>query len=100
MSLETVTAQIRTRLVDLQQLDARVKFVVEPAGVVLVDATERPPALSHDDAEADTTIRIGEDKFAQLMDGRLSPTLAYTLGQLKVEGSLGIAMKLANLLDQ
>ena len=99
MSLETVTRQIEMRLTDLAPLDARVKFVVEPVGIVLIDATETPPRVSHEDGDADTTIRIAEDKFEQLIDGRLSPTLAYTLGQLKVEGSLGTAMKLASLLD-
>jgi putative sterol carrier protein len=55
--------------------------------------------LSNEDAEADCTIRLSEDRLAQLIDGRLSPTLAYTLGQIKVEGSLGVAMKLASLLE-
>jgi putative sterol carrier protein len=66
---------------------------------VFVDATATPPTLSNDDAEADCTIRLSEDRLAQLIDGRLSPTLAYTLGQIKVEGSLGVAMKLASLLE-
>jgi putative sterol carrier protein len=35
----------------------------------------------------------------QLIDGRLSPTLAYTLGQIKIDGSLGVAMKLASMLE-
>lgn len=99
MTLETVTRQIEKRLPDLAPLDARVRFIVEPAGIVLIDATQTPPVLHQGDGEADTTIRIAEDKFEQLLDGRLSPTLAYTLGQIKVEGSLGVAMKLANLLD-
>ena len=99
MSLETVTRQIEKRLPELSALDARVKFVVEPAGVVLLDATASPPTVGHADGEADTTIRLAEDKFEQLLDGRLSPTLAYTLGQIKVEGSLGVAMKLASLLE-
>ena len=99
MSLESVTRKIEMRLGELAPLDARVKFVVDPAGVILLDARDNPPRLSHEDAEADTTIRMDEDKFEQLIDGRLSPTLAYTLGQIKVEGSLGVAMKLASLLD-
>lgn len=99
MTLESVTQQIEKRLPDLAPLDATVKFVVEPSGIVLIDATQSPPVVSHADADADTTIRIAEDKLEQLIDGRLSPTLAYTLGQIKVEGSLGVAMKLASLLD-
>ena len=52
-----------------------------------------------DDADADCTIHLSEDRLSQLIDGRLSPTLAYTLGQIKVEGSLGVAMKVANLME-
>jgi putative sterol carrier protein len=80
MSLETATDQIRAQLPQL-------------------GATAIPPTLSNDDAEADCTIRLSEDRLSQLIEGRLSPTLAYTLGQIKVEGSLGVAMKLAGLLE-
>ena len=99
MSLETATDQIRAQLPQLATLGYRVKFAINDTGVVFVDATGIPPTLSNDDAEADCTIRLSEDRLAQLIDGRLSPTLAYTLGQIKVEGSLGVAMKLASLLE-
>jgi putative sterol carrier protein len=99
MSLESVTDRIRSLLPQLAALDARVKFVVDNEGVILVDARKTPPAVSHDDGEADCTVRLSEQKLHDLLDGRLSPTLAYTLGQLKVEGSLGIAMRLANALE-
>jgi putative sterol carrier protein len=99
MSLETATDQIRAQLPQLAALGYKVKFVVDDTGVVFVDASQTPPTLSNDDAEADCTIRLSEDRLAKLIDGRLSPTLAYTLGQIKVEGSLGVAMKLASLLE-
>jgi putative sterol carrier protein len=92
MSLETATDQIRAQLPQLATLGYKVKFALNDSGVIFVDATEVPPTLSNDDAEADCTIRLSEDR-------RLSPTLAYTLGQIKVEGSLGVAMKLASLLE-
>src|ERR687892_595632 len=99
MSLETATDQIRAQLPQLATLGYKVKFAINDTGVVFVDATATPPSLSNDDAEADCTIRLSEDRLAQLIDGRLSPTLAYTLGQIKVEGSLGVAMKLPSLLE-
>jgi putative sterol carrier protein len=99
MSLETATDQIRAQLPQLATLGYRVKFAINDTGVVFVDATATPPILSNDDAEAHCTIRLSEDRLTQLIDGRLSPTLAYTLGQIKVEGSLGVAMKLAGLLE-
>jgi putative sterol carrier protein len=99
MSLEQTTEQIRRQLPQLASLGYKVKFAIDGAGVVLVDATRVPPTLSNEDGEADCTIRLSEDRLQQLIDGRMSPTLAYTLGQIKVEGSLGVAMKLASLLD-
>jgi putative sterol carrier protein len=99
MSLETATDQIRAQLPQLAALGYKVKFTLNDTGVIFVDATRTPPALSNDDGEADCTIRLSEERLAQLIDGRLSPTLAYTLGQIKVEGSLGVAMKLASLLE-
>ena len=99
MSLETATDQIRAQLPQLATLGYKVKFALNDTGVIFVDATGTPPTLSNEDAEADCTIRLSKDRLAQLIDGRLSPTLAYTLGQTKVEGSLGVAMKLAGLLE-
>ena len=99
MSLDHVTAQIEAQLPQLATLGYKVKFAIQDEGVILVDASQTPATLSHEDGEADCTIRLTEDRLAQLLDGRLSPTLAYTLGQIKVEGSLGVAMKLASLLE-
>ena len=99
MSLDSASAQLEPHLPQLATLGYKVKFVIQDEGVILVDATQTPATLSHEDAEADCTIRLTEDRLAQLINGRLSPTLAYTLGQIKVEGSLGVAMKLASLLE-
>ena len=99
MSLDSVTAKLEAQLPQLSTLGYKVKFAIADVGVVLVDAAHNPATISHDDGEADCTIRLTEDRLNQLIDGRLSPTLAYTLGQIKVEGSLGVAMKLANLLE-
>jgi putative sterol carrier protein len=99
MSLETLSELLRARLPQLAPLDARVKFVVEDQGALVVDATQSPPTLSRGDGEAACTVRLAEDKLEQMLAGTLSPTLAYSLGQIKVEGSLGVAMKLAGLLE-
>jgi putative sterol carrier protein len=99
MSLEQITDRMRAQLPQLASLGYRVKFAIDGEGVVLVDATRTPPTLSNEDGEADCTIRLSQDRLQQLIDGRMSPTLAYTLGQIKVDGSLGVAMKLASLLE-
>src|SRR5690606_35484574 len=61
MSLETATDQIRAQLPQLAALGYKVKFVLDDGGVVFIDATETPPALSNEDAEADCTIRLSAE---------------------------------------
>lgn len=101
MSPDHVSQRLRQRATDFAGLDARVRFAFDDGGAVLIDATSTPPAVTEDDgaAEADCTIRLSRETLEQLLDGALGPTWAYTTGQLKVEGSLGVAMKLASRLE-
>ncbi|UPG73156.1 SCP2 sterol-binding domain-containing protein [Roseomonas gilardii subsp. gilardii] len=69
---------------------------------LLLDATGsqvtiRPASPSE---EADTVLRLGAPDLGKLMAGRLNPMLAFSTGRLRVEGSKGVALKLASLLDE
>lgn len=99
MSLEKLTERVRTQAQHLATLGYRVKFDVENEGVILIDGTSNPVTVDNADVEADCTISLNADRLEKLIEGDLSPTLAYTLGQIKVDGSLGVAMKLASLLE-
>jgi len=100
MKLEQITQSVSARALDLAGLNARVKFDLGDEGIVMVDGTSLPPAVSNEAEEADCTIRLSADDMEKLIAGSLNPTLAYTLGKLKIEGSMGIAMKLASMLDE
>ncbi len=100
MSVEEITESLRGRALDFAPLNARIMFDLGEAGSLMVDATAAPPALSNEAGEADCTIRLSLEDFERLMAGTLNPTFAYTMGKLKVEGSMGLAMKLAALLDE
>ena len=101
MSLEHVIDRLRRREADFAGRGYRVVFDVEDEGAVLVDGTTAPPEIRESGAgdEVDCTIRLSPATLDQLLDGALSPTWAYTTGKLKVEGSLGVAMKLAARLE-
>ncbi|MGI9451163.1 MAG: SCP2 sterol-binding domain-containing protein [Geminicoccaceae bacterium] len=99
MSLENLTDQVKGQALQLAALGYKVKFDVEDEGMILVDGTVNPVVVSNDDDEADCVISLNESNLEKLIAGDLSPTLAYTLGQIKVDGSLGVAMKLASLLE-
>jgi putative sterol carrier protein len=99
MSLEDLTDQVKGQALQLAALGYKVKFDVEDEGPILIDGTVNPVVVSNEDEDADCVISLSPGNLEKLIAGDLSPTLAYTLGQIKVDGSLGVAMKLASLLE-
>ena len=98
-SLEAVTEKITAKLSRGASVNARVKFDFGDQGLIFVDATQTPPLVSHDDAEADTTLVCSIETFAGFMDGTQDPNIAFLMGKLKIQGSMGIAMKLNGMLE-
>lgn len=92
--------RLRARLPSLAGLGYRVRFETDDDAVYVIDGTVTPPVLSRGDEDADTTLRLSTSDLEKLIDGDLNPTLAYTLGKLKVDGSMGVALKLASMLDE
>jgi putative sterol carrier protein len=98
MELSELTEEMRRRAGQNVKLGYKVKFVVEDDGIIFWDGTEHPPAIDNEDKpDATTTIRISPENLKKLMDGALDPTLAYMTGKLKVEGSMGVALKLTSM---
>ncbi len=88
------------RAAHFRSLNARVKFVLGgPGDTILVDARSTPVTVERTDGDADCAIRLTPENLKRLMNGKMDPVLAFTLGKLKVDGSKGLAMKLASLLE-
>ena len=98
MSLDAITEQLRARVGEDSGFGARVKFDLGGDGVIFVDAASSPNSVSNDDAEADCTIMISMKNFRKLLAGDLNPATAFMMRKIKVEGDMGIAMKLSSLL--
>ena len=99
MTIDEIAGDLRARAGEFTGLKARVMFDLGDDGSLMVDATEAPPEISLEASDADCTIRLSLANLEKLMAGNLSPTLAYAMGKLKIEGSMGLAMKVAALLD-
>ncbi len=99
MSIETVTQKITQKLSRAAGIKARVKFDFGDDGVIFVDGTADPVQISTQDAEADTTLRCSLATFEAILDGTKDPNIAFLMGQLKVQGSMGLAMKLNAILE-
>jgi putative sterol carrier protein len=99
MSTSELVETLRKRALGFPKLGYKVKVQLDEGGIIFWDGTADQPAVSEEDGEADTTLRLSEDNFRKLLDGNLDPTLAYMTGKLKVEGKLGVAMKINSLLS-
>ena len=49
-------------------------------------------------AKGEVTISMKDDDLAQLLSGKLAAQQAYFQGRLKVQGNMGLAMKLQELM--
>ncbi|TBW35383.1 SCP2 sterol-binding domain-containing protein [Siculibacillus lacustris] len=95
MDADDLEDRLQATLPALDKLRAVVRFDLGSDGSTTVDARESPARFTTDeDVAPDCTIKISSDNLAKLLDGKLDPMLGYTLGKIKVVGSLGVAMKL------
>ena len=99
MTLDELTSALKAKAALAPRLGYRVKFDLTGEGVVMWDGTGDQPEITNADGSADTTIAISGEDLEKLMRGDLNPTLAYMTGRLKVEGSMGVAMKVNQLLE-
>ena len=99
MSLESLTEDLRKRAAQNPKLGYKVKLVIEDQGVIFWDGTGAQTIFSNQDGEADTTMRISAENLEKLIAGTLDPTMAYMTGKLKVEGKMGVALKINSMLS-
>lgn len=78
------------------RFDGSAKFVIEGEGAVVIDADGvRAGAV---DEETDVSLTASVETFQGILAGDVNPTMAYMSGRLKIDGSMGMAMKLASVL--
>lgn len=74
--------------------DGSAKFALEGTGSVVIDSD----GARVSDEETDVTLSADAETFQGIMDGSENPTTAFMTGKLKVDGDMGLAMKLAAVL--
>ncbi len=96
-ALAEAAAALREKFADAD-FEGSVKFDIEDEGVIVVSegqvGTENPPG----EFDADVTISAALDIFRDIFDGALSPTAAYMTGRMRIDGDMGLAMKLSQIL--
>lgn len=98
MTLAELTEKLRGKLNQNTGVPNIIKLDFGPDGIIRYDGTTVPNTITNDDGPADCTIRV---KLADLLDiiaGRKSAQAAFMFGKIKVEGDMGVAMKIGRLL--
>ncbi|SUZ31509.1 hypothetical protein ROE7235_01255 [Roseibaca ekhonensis] len=75
--------------------DGTAKFQIEGEGSIMLDTD----GVREGDDDAEVTMIASTDTFRGILDGSVNPTMAFMSGDLKIEGSMGAAMKLGSALS-
>lgn len=98
MSLDAVTQKLKERVGASAGLDKVIKFDFGDDGVLRIDDTASPAVVDNSDGPADLTIQVSLDDFQAIASGEQNPQMAFMMGKLKVEGDMGLAMRLGQIL--
>lgn len=93
LAARTAGGSLRTR-----GLTASYRFDVEGAGSWRVDVDDGAVSVTESDAAADCVIGVSEDTLLGIVSGRQSPMGAFLMGRIRVDGDVGLAMRLRDLL--
>ena len=97
MTFENIEKAMSDKLSHAPKLGAKIKFNFGDEGIIFIDGTQNPAVMSNDDCEADTTFICTVELFQKIIDGTQDATMAFMSGKLKVQGSMGYALKLSSL---
>ena len=76
--------------------DGTALFVIEDEGAVLIDGDGARKTA--EETEADVTMTADTDTFKSILGGEMDPTAAFMSGKLRIDGDMGMAMKLGAVL--
>ncbi|MFN4098665.1 MAG: SCP2 sterol-binding domain-containing protein [Pararhodobacter sp.] len=86
-AVEKLSAKVTT-------FDGSAKINIEGEGTIVLDHA----GVRAGDEETDVTLTASAETFEGMMNGDVNPTMAFMSGKLKIDGSMGQAMKLASVL--
>jgi len=97
MDLTTIMEQISAQASNVEPLGASFKFVLDDQPIH-IDGSGDANVVTSEDKEADCTITTSMETMIKLKSGDLNPMMAVMSGKIKIDGDMGLAMKLQSLI--
>jgi len=79
-------------------LDASYRFEIDGAGTWRVDVRNGRVSVEQSDAPADCVVKTDDETFLKVIRQEQNPMGAYMAGKIRVEGDMGLALRLRDLL--
>ena len=99
--VQEIVKQMGTALGADSGLGGTLKFDFGEPGSVYIDGKSTPNTVTDGEGKtADCTISLSLETFEKMVKGELDGTSAFMQGKLRVAGDMGLAMKLAPILQK
>lgn len=96
ISVESILGKIQERAAKASPLGKSLKFDFGEEQL-LIDGSGEQNAVSAENKDADCTVKVSLPDFLSLVKGELNPMSAMMSGKVKIDGDMGVAMKLQSL---
>ena len=95
--LDTIVKEMQGKADAADPIGSSIKFDFG-GSCIHIGGTGDSNVLTTEDKEADCTIGITPEDLAAVASGDLNPMMAVMSGKIKIDGDMGVAMKLQTLL--
>ena len=95
--MNQVVEEFKVQAANAKPLGATIKFLLDDQPII-IDGTGDANQVSQGDGEADCTIITSGETLEKLKSGDLNPMMAVMSGKVKIQGDMGLAMKLQSLI--
>ncbi len=93
-SISDITERVRQGLQGREALGKTLKIDFKGEGFIHVDGAQ----VTNADAPADCTVVVSREDLEAMAKGELDPMSAMMRGRLRIQGDMGVAMKLQAML--
>lgn len=95
-TIDSLVAGVQQQAANAKPLGKTLKFNMGTEHLY-IDGTGESNVVSAISEDADCTVNVSKQDFQSLISGQLNPMSAFMSGKIKVDGDMGVAMKLQGL---